>query len=83
MDYQYYHIAAANTYVISTRDIGVLHSIVVNTTAAGSITISDDNGTIGILKASVVEGTYFYDVAYTGGLTVITAGASDITVCYS
>jgi hypothetical protein len=64
-----------------------LHYIVVNTTAAGAISIIDNTtGTtvnVGSLKASVVEGTYRYDIRLAKGLRIVTAGASDITVCYS
>jgi hypothetical protein len=65
---------------------GILKSITVNTTAAGSITVYDNtaaSGTkIGTLKASVAEGTYQYDAYFAIGLTVVTAAASDITVVY-
>ncbi len=66
-----------------------LKNIVVNTTAAGTITIVDSaaSGTstpvVGILKASVAEGTYIYNCAMAHGLQIITAGASDITVTWN
>ncbi len=77
----YNHIATATTVTI-TASQGVLHSIVVNTTAAGTITVSDKNGTIAILKSNIAEGIYLYDVAFSGYLKIITAAASDITVSY-
>jgi len=83
MDYQYKYISSAATTTVSSKDIGTLHSIVIGETTAGAITISDDNGTIAVLKASIAEGTYIFDVSYTGFLKVVTAGASKITVCYS
>ncbi len=65
---------------------GILHKIVVNTTAAGAITVYNNTAgsgaTIATLKASIVEGTYEYDLAFTVGLTIVTAAASDITVTY-
>lgn len=60
-----------------------LHSVVVNTTAAGAITLSDENGTIAVLKASVGEGTYVYGASCSGYLGVNIAAASDITVLYA
>ena len=84
MDYTYKHIDSATTTTVTTKDGGVLHSIVVNTKAAGAITVSDNAGTIAILKSDIAEGTFLYDVAYSGYLQVITAHAdSDITISYS
>lgn len=78
---------ATNTTTAVKSGQGMLHTIVINTTAAGAITIYDNtaaSGTkIGTLKASVAEGTYIYDVAFTTGLTIVTAAASDITVSWS
>jgi hypothetical protein len=62
---------------------GILHSIVVNTTAAAAITISDKKGTIATLKASIAEGTYYYDVTYSGFLKVATTSTNDVTVVHS
>ena len=62
---------------------GTLHSIVVNTTAAGTITVTDASGTIAVLKASIAEGNYLYDVGWQGYLRVETAAASNITVIHS
>lgn len=77
---------ATNTTTTVKSGVGVLHSIVVNTTAAGAITIYDNtagSGTkIGTMKASIAEGTYLFDTLFSTGLTIVTAGASDITVTY-
>jgi hypothetical protein len=64
-----------------------LHAIIVNTTAAGAVTIYDGVGPttgtkVGTLKASVVEGTYTYNVPLSTGLTVTAASNSDITIVY-
>ena len=79
------YIASATTTTVKTG-VGVLHSIVLGETAAGAITIYDNtagSGTIiGVLKASVVEGTYLFDTAFTTGLTIVTAAASKLTVNY-
>lgn len=81
-EFLYKNINSATTTTVATASQGVLHSIVVNTTAAGAVTVSDQSGTIAILKASVAEGTYLYDVAFVGFLKVVTAAASDLTIAY-
>lgn len=79
------NIATATTTVVKGSG-GRLRRIVVNTTAAGAITVYDNtaaSGTkIATLKASVVEGTYIYDCTFVTGLTIVTAAASDITVVF-
>ena len=62
---------------------GTLGSIAVNTTAAGTITVSDGGGTIAVLAASVTEGLYEFECDWVGFLRVETAAASDITVIHS
>lgn len=62
---------------------GTLRAIVVNTTAAGAITVADAVDTIGTLKASIAEGTYYYDVQYDNQLTVTLAHNSDVTVVHT
>lgn len=81
----YSNITTATTTVVK-GSAGYLHSITVNTTAAGTITIYDNTSAagskIGTLKASIGENTYVYDVAFGTGLTIVTGAASDITVSY-
>lgn len=83
--FSYSHIATATTTAVKSAS-GFLHAITVNTTAAGAITIYDNtagSGTIiGIIKASVVEQTFTFNVSFATGLTIVTAGASDLTVSY-
>lgn len=76
-------VGVDGNYVAVAEGSGVLHAIVVNTTAAGSITLADSSGTIAVLKASIAEGTYTYDVAFSGYLRCELAGASDVTVIHS
>jgi len=82
-NYKYTHISTNTTTVVESAPC-VLIAIIVNTTAAGTITIVDSATTttpvIGIIKASVTEGTYEYKVRTINGLSIITAAASDITV---
>lgn len=83
--FSYSHITTATTTVVK-NSAGFLHAITVNTTAAGSITVYDNtaaSGTvIAVLKASVGEQTFTYNVSCSNGITVVTAAASDITVSY-
>ncbi|MEI9966174.1 MAG: hypothetical protein WDN67_00640 [Candidatus Moraniibacteriota bacterium] len=80
------YISTATTTQVATG-AGNLVSIVVGETAAGAISIIDEiSGStvnIGTLKASIVEGTYLFNVKFAKGLRIITAGASKITVVYN
>lgn len=66
---------------------GMLHSIVINTSAAGTVTIYD-NATEGVgtkiatLKSGLTENTYIYDIKFSNGLYVIPAAAVNITYIY-
>ena len=62
---------------------GILKAIVVGETAAGAINVTDATGTIAILKASIVEGTYTFNVPYSGWLRVEPQAASKITVIHT
>jgi hypothetical protein len=73
-------IVGCGAEVIVVEGPGELHSIVINTTAAGAITVSDASGTIAVLKASLAEGNYVLDADFTGYLQVALAAASDVTV---
>ena len=81
-NYKYKYISTATTTTFGSQMTGVLHSVVIGETSAGSITISDAVGDILVLKASIAEGTYIFDVAYSKNLIVVTAGASKICVTY-
>lgn len=65
---------------------GLLKRIIVGETAAGAISIIDgtsgSTANIGTLKASIVEGTYDFDVSFSAGLRIVTGAASKITVVY-
>lgn len=83
-------LAAPTTTVVKTGN-GVLHSICINTQAAGTATIYDNTaasgtkiGTItGNAGTSVGPNCQIYDVAFWTGLTIVTATAAmDITVSY-
>jgi hypothetical protein len=80
------YIATATTTVVDTG-AGVLHAINITETAAGAITVYDNtaaSGTIlAVFKASIVENSFVLDVAYTIGLTIVTAGASKLTASWA
>lgn len=83
-----YANVATNTTTTAKSGAGIFYGIVVNATAAGTITIYDNTsatGTkIGTLKSNIAEGTYnFHGVNFSTGLTVVTAAASDITILYN
>jgi hypothetical protein len=83
--YSYSRINTATTTVVKNAP-GFLQSINVLATAAGTITVYDNtagSGTvIAVLKAGINEGTYTFNVECLTGITIITAGASDITVSF-
>lgn len=85
-DYKYTYIATATTTQVATGNCRLIR-VVVNTTAAGAISIIDgtSGSTVNVasLKASIVEGSYDFGIKLTTGLRVITAGASDITVVWT
>ena len=85
-DLNFNNISTATTTVVKSGK-GNLHSITVNTTAAATITIYDNTAasgtTIGTMVASIAEGTYEYNIRFNTGLTILTGGASDITVNFS
>lgn len=83
----YAYIPDARTLNVK-QGTGRLIGIVVNETAAGTITVYNETtavatAKIATLKASIAEGSYnFFGVPFTTGLTIVTAAASNITVIY-
>jgi hypothetical protein len=76
-------VVGCTAAAIAVEGSGTLHSISVNTTANGAVTIADAGGTIAILKASIAEGNYIYDVAFSGYLSITAAAASDLTIIHT
>lgn len=64
---------------------GTLYGVVVNTTAAAAVVLSDSVRTIATLKVSIAEGHYLYSPGadFVGYLKVTTTGANDLTVIHS
>jgi hypothetical protein len=79
------YISTATTTTVKSG-AGMLHAITLTETAAGTITVYDNtagSGTVkAALKASIAEGTYIFDITFATGLTIVTAGASKLTVSY-
>ncbi len=79
------YISSATTTTLKSGH-GQLHSITVSETAAGAITVYDNtagSGTvIAVLKASIAEQTFVFDVAFSTGLTIVTAAGSKLSVSY-
>ena len=79
------NITTATTTLVKSG-AGVLRGIQVNTTAAGTIGVFDGLtavNPIGTLALSIVPGMYFSIPArFKTGLTIVTGGASDISVFF-
>lgn len=87
-------INTINSYVHVTGTAAVqavtgactLVSVIVNTTASGTLTISDSLTTttpaVAVLKSSIVEGTYTYNVTLGTGLRITAAAVGDYTIVY-
>lgn len=83
--YEPQNISTATTTVVKDG-AGILHLITINGGTLGAITVYDNNagsGTkIATLDASADRRSYFYNVRFTTGLTIVTAAATDITVAF-
>lgn len=79
------YISTATTTTVKTG-IGRMVRINITETAAGAITVYDNTAASGTIlaafKASVVEGTYEFNCRFNTGLTIVTAGASKLTVIW-
>jgi len=83
--YKTTYISTATTTVVKAST-GMLHSITIGETAAGAITIYDNTAASGtvvaVLKASIAEQTFTFDVDCATGITIVTAAASKIQVSW-
>src|SRR5574343_1393401 len=77
------YISSAATTLCATGR-GVLKRIVVTETAAGTITVYDNTAAawtiLGVFKASIAEGSYECGFDFSAGCTIVTAGASKLSV---
>lgn len=83
-NFNFKNITASGTTVIS-KGPGLLHSVVINTTASTGITIYDGQTVAGTLIASIGSSItagqcLVYDVRFSNGLTVVVGGNQDITL---
>jgi hypothetical protein len=86
--FNYTHITADTTTTIKSGS-GVLHTICINNpTATAVLTAYDNTAASGteiaiITESSTTQSCFTYDVAFTTGLTILTATAtSDITISW-
>jgi hypothetical protein len=77
---------STNTDTVVKAAPGILHSITIGETAAGAITIYDNTSAastvILVLKASIAEQTFVFDITFNVGLTITTAGSSKLQVSW-
>lgn len=85
---KYWNFAGAGTNTVKSG-AGRLHTVAVNATANGTITIYDNTTATGtrIATCAITNGvsnpTFIYDVEFSTGLTIVTTGANlNITVSY-
>lgn len=87
----YKNITTATTTVVKARP-GLLHTLTINTViASATITVYDGLDAMGTKVATITlpstitsdnPVTLVLDTAFTTGLTVVTSGATDLTVAY-
>jgi hypothetical protein len=84
-DFSYKYLDTAATTQVYTGPC-TLHSIVIGTTAAGTIKVIDGTSgataNVDTLKASIAEGTYLFDCAMGTGIRIVAADNSIFTVTY-
>jgi hypothetical protein len=81
---RYAHLTGAAT-AISRSGPAKLHRITVNDAGATTLTVYDASTAVAPVIAVIdcsVAGTYEFGLTLTGGLTVVLAGAADVTVVY-
>lgn len=78
-------VAGVAAGAIVCASSGQLFSVIVNTTAAATVVLSDSKRTIATLKASIAEGHYAYGpgLDFAGYLKVATTSTNDITVIHT
>lgn len=74
-------ISTATTTAVKAGT-GVVHRIIIATTAAGTITLNDAIGAKLVLGASYPIGSYELNIECAGKIEVVTGAASDVTVVW-
>lgn len=75
-------ITTATTTAVKATT-GIVHRIVIATTAAGTITLNDGSGALLVLGASYPVGSYELNIECRGKIEIVTGAASDITVVWA
>jgi len=82
---QWVNIASATTTVVKAGR-GVLRRIIVNNVVASTISVYNHptgaSNPIAVIGASAPIASLPYDLEFSLGLTIVTAGASNLTVVY-
>jgi hypothetical protein len=89
--FSYANMTTATTTTIKSG-AGFLHTITLNTpVASATITLYDNTAgsgtkigtiTLGATLANDVYGAFLFDVSFSTGLTIVTSGATDLTISY-
>ena len=74
------HTSAAGTTVVSTTPCSLI-GVNVNTTGAGSLTVTDGTVTVAIIDTGTL-GCHYYGVSIKA-LTITQVGTADVTTIYS
>jgi hypothetical protein len=83
----YAHITTNTTTTLratGTGNFGILHSVTINNPGTTeTITVNDGATAIAVIVPTVTT-TLLYDVTFTNGLNIVTAGTTpgDYTICY-
>lgn len=83
--YLYKAINSAATTIVKSG-AGILHTLVVTGGTAGTINVYDSTGgatsNIANYSSTNTPNTYVFDVGFTSGCTVVTGGATSVTISY-
>jgi hypothetical protein len=75
-------ITSATTTAVKTGT-GIVHRIIIGTTAAGTITLNDAVGTKLVLGASFPIGSHELNIEFAGKIEVVTGAATDCTIVWT
>lgn len=84
--WKYASISTATTTIVKTGQ-GILHNILVTGGTAGTIsvynnTIASGDTLVALFSSTNAIASYPFDIAFSSGCTVVTGGATNITVTY-
>lgn len=73
------YISFLGTTTVQTVS-GILHTVVIEKSTGGTVTIADSSGTIALFGSSTPPGSYIFDCSYGGSLTVACSATDFVTV---